>query len=219
MNVGTLMLLMVVFCSAAGANGQEPPVPDTLAVDTAAVDVEILSADTTVADSVPPLPTDTVRYVPSGALDRFLAPTDTVNLEAHLSQNPTTALFKSMVVPGWGQFGNGDIFKGVVFLGLDAWMVGSAIHYGLQASDFKDKFEAATTVSERNEWYSPYEDRRSERNKFTWFAVIVSFVAMFDAYVDAHFSGFPDAGAGEGITFDAGPDSTGGVAASITVPF
>jgi hypothetical protein len=124
-----------------------------------------------------------------------------------------------MAIPGWGQVGNGDYVKAIIFFGLDAWMVGSAIHYGLQAADFKEKFEAAQTVEERNAWHSLYDDRRGERNKFTWFAVIISFISMFDAYVDAHFSGFPDADREQRIGFDIRPDEGGGVAASVTVPF
>ena len=213
----TLALALVLLCTHP-LFAQNPPAPP----DTAVVDTTTLTAD-----AIPPAPAedtvvtrrDTVRYQPTNVLDLYVAPTDTVDLEAHLSQNPTVALFKSMVVPGWGQVGNGDYLKAIIFFGLDAWMVGSAIHYGLQASDFKDKFESAETVAERNEWYQLYDDRRSERNKFTWFAVIVSFISMFDAYVDAHFSGFPDADRDRPVGFDIGPDARGGVAASISVPF
>ena len=42
------------------------------------------------------------------------------------------------------------------------------------------------SISDRNEYYDLYQDRKDERNKFTWFAVITAFVSMFDAYVDAH---------------------------------
>jgi hypothetical protein len=162
---------------------------------------------------------DTVRYQRAAELDQFTQASDTVDLESHLYQNPTAALFKSALVPGWGQFGNRRYLKGIVFLGLDAWMVVSAIHYGRQASDFYDKFENAETVSARNDYYDLYSDRRDNRNKFTWFAVIISFVSMFDAYVDAHLSGFPDRERGQDFSVDVMPDEHGGVKASITVPF
>ncbi len=215
--VGRALALSLLILFAIPLHAQEPPAPpDTTAVDSAAVP-DTLGQGVT-QDTVE-TPRDTVRYQPSDELLRYIAPTDTVNLEAHLSQNPTLALFKSMVVPGWGQAGNGDYLKAIIFLGLDAWMVGAAIHYGRQASDFKKEFNAAVTADDRNAWYALYDDRRSERNKFTWFAVIVSFVSMFDAYVDAHFSGFPDADREPRLGFDIGPGNGGGVAASITVPF
>jgi hypothetical protein len=162
---------------------------------------------------------DTVTYERAAELERFTPVGDTVDLEGHLSQNPTVALFKSALIPGWGQFGNGRYIKGLLFLGLDAWMVVSAIHYGRQAADYWDEYQNATTIENRNEFYDLYDDRRDNRNKFTWFAVIVSFVSMFDAYVDAHLSGFPDKGNSDRFSLDVVPDSRGGVKASVSVPF
>lgn len=208
--------LLVLLLGASIIRAQDVPPIDTNQVDTTVIDTAGTATDTTEALLQP---ADTVRYRRVEELNRYLPPTDTVDLESHLSQNPTTALFKSALIPGWGQLGNGSYIKAILFFGLDAWMVASAVHYGLEAQDFRDKYEMALTVSERNEWYELYDDRRGQRNKFTWFAAIVSFVAMFDAYVDAHFSGFPDLDRERDISFDVGPDTRGGVKALMTVPF
>lgn len=142
--------------------------------------------DTTVA-------VDTTLYRPGHALDEYLPVTDTINLEKRLSANPTVALFKSMLIPGWGQLDNGSPVRAIIYAGLDAWFIGAAIHYKKQAADFRDLFNQSTEIEQRNDYYALFNDRRDERNKYTWFAVIVTFVAMFDAYVDAHLSGFPEA--------------------------
>ncbi|MEW6411992.1 MAG: DUF5683 domain-containing protein [Candidatus Zixiibacteriota bacterium] len=134
---------------------------------------------------------DTLIFNDLGQLGHANPVTSPVNFEKKLTQNPTVGLFKSMVVPGWGQLGNRRYFKAILFAGLDGWFIGSAIHYGQQASDFRDKYEAAEDRDLRNDYYDLYSDRKDERNKFTWFAVIVTFISMFDAYADAHLSGYP----------------------------
>ncbi|MDF1546122.1 MAG: hypothetical protein P1R58_13595, partial [bacterium] len=65
------------------------------------------------------------------------------------------------------------------------------LHYKKQAADFLERYEQSDVLTQRNELYDLFNDRRDERNKYTWFAIITTFVAMFDAYVDAHLSGFP----------------------------
>ncbi|MEK7775591.1 MAG: DUF5683 domain-containing protein [Candidatus Zixiibacteriota bacterium] len=161
---------------------------------------------------------DTVLYNPGTRLSNIAAVNVPVDFETRRLQNPTTALFKSMAIPGWGQLGNKRITKAVIFAGLQGWFVGSALHYGGQASDYRAKYESATDILARNEWYDLYSDRRDERNKFTWFAVLLTFVGMFDAYVDAHLSAYPSAKkqqeAGFGIS--APPDGTTGLTVSWT---
>jgi len=174
------------------------------------------------SDSLPAdtsITVDTVLYEPGDLLAAYSPVTNPVNLEKHLYQNPTVALFKSMLVPGLGQIGNRRYFKAAIFFGLDAWFVGSAIHYGRQAANFRSKYESDTTTTGRNAWYSLYDDRRDQRNKFTWFAVIVTFVSMFDAYVDAHLSGFPVADQHSAMSFEVQPYRERGIAASLALSF
>ncbi|HPC12215.1 MAG TPA: DUF5683 domain-containing protein [candidate division Zixibacteria bacterium] len=207
-----------------------PLLPILLCALTLAVPIGAWSDDAP-ADSVaapsdtvaPAPPRDTVRYLRTSDLDRFLPSTDSVDLERRLSQNPMVALFKSMLVPGWGQFGNGAYVKAILFFGLDAWLVSSAIDHGRKASDYFDSYQSAADVTDRNLWYDRYDDERSRRNKYTWFAVIVSFVSMFDAYVDAHFSGFPDADRARrsepGLSLNLEPAPEGGVTATLSLTF
>lgn len=163
---------------------------------------------------------DTILYTPPVDLTEAEAVTDPVNYENDLRQQPTIALFKSMVIPGWGQAGNGKYVKAVIFLGLQTWFVASAIHYGQDAADFRSKWEAAQTVEERNKWYGLYDDRRDNRNKFTWFAGINAFVAMFDAYVDAHLSGSPEAHHDDNkLSVDFAPEGFDGARVTLSMNF
>lgn len=162
---------------------------------------------------------DTVLYDGSGLLEHASPVTSEINFEKRLHQNPTVGLFKSLVVPGWGQIGNRRYMKAIVFAGLDAWFIGAAIHYGDQAADFRLRFESSEDLVLRRELYELYLDRKDERNKFTWFAVIITFVSMFDAYVDAHLSGYPGKADDSGLSLDISPTRDGGFLASISMEF
>lgn len=165
---------------------------------------------------------DTVLFQSENLLSNISPVTNPLNLEEKLTQNPTGALFKSMVIPGWGQLGNKRYLKAGFFFAMDSWMILSAIHYGRQTSDFREKFESITDPASndlKNEYYALYLDRKDERNKFTWFAVIVSFFSMFDAYVDAHLSGHPKKENVERINFGVVPLEENGAKLFLTFNF
>ncbi|HUV30612.1 MAG TPA: DUF5683 domain-containing protein [Acidobacteriota bacterium] len=176
-----------------------------------------LHADTT--DVTAPALSDTVIFQPVRDTSRAVQVANPSDFEKHLTQNPTAALFKSMLVPGLGQIGNRRWVKAAVIIGLETWFIGSAVHYGRQAADFRDQWENATGLQTRRILYDLYEDRRDERNKFTWFAGVTIFVSMFDAYVDAHLSGSPGDRRNDQVDWDVAPDGRGGVRALVTYPF
>ena len=99
------------------------------------------------------------------------------------------------------------------------WMIGAAIHYGRQASDFKSQFDATSDIDARRDLYGLYLDRKDERNKYTWFAVIVSFLSMFDAYVDAHLSGHPAEKHNLDLSLDVVPADDGTLLVSLSLEF
>jgi len=166
---------------------------------------------------------DTIVFVPSPEKLTSARVTNPVDFEQRLSQNPTTALFKSMLVPGLGQIGNRRYVKAGVFIALEVWFVGAIVHYGRQASDYRDQYDALPADSSfrdlRDEYYRLYDDRRDERNKYTWFAAITVFVSMFDAFVDAHLSGSPESHHDDTFDIDVRPDGQGGANLALTFRF
>ena len=177
------------------------------------------AADSTYVDTN--LTTDTVIYKPVGFESSALAVSDSIDYEKRLVQNPTKALLKSMLVPGLGQFGNRKYFKAAVVAGLQAWLISSAIDHGKEASEFKNKFEMSLDTPERLILYDNFLESKDQRNKFTWFAVIVTFVSMFDAFADAHLSGFPKDNklAEDKLSFKISPLYENGLYASVAVSF
>ncbi len=199
-----LTLFTVVFLAGVARADETPPVaPDS---------TQEPPADSLAIDSIPEKPSpviDTVLYRGNQELEPYLPVTSEENLELRLVQNPTVAMFKSMAIPGWGQYGNGRRIKAAVYLGLDVWMIASALHYRKKAGDLRDLYDNAENLRLRNDYHAMYKNRKDQRNQFTWYAVIVTFVAMFDAYVDAHLSGFPVAEAeGLSLRLEPGEDAT-----------
>ena len=174
-------------------------------------------ADTTDIDAKPQV--DTLLFRPLPDSSPAVQVRNQINFEKHLTQNPTVALFKSMFVPGLGQVGNRRYVKAIVIAGLETWFIGSAIHYGRQASGFRDQWNEASDAASRNVYYGLYEDRRDERNKFSWFAGITIFVSMFDAYVDAHLSGSPSRERNSRVEWGIVPQENGGVRALLSCRF
>lgn len=107
------------------------------------------------------------------------------------TQNPTTALFKSMFVPGWGQLGNKKYIKAGIIIALETSLIATLVHYADKTSDAKKLFDAATDELEKNRLFGEYKDAKDERNRFSWYTATVVFLSMFDAFVDAHLAGFP----------------------------
>ncbi|RKX26351.1 MAG: hypothetical protein DRP45_03735 [Candidatus Zixiibacteriota bacterium] len=176
--------------------------------------------DQPLADSITTRTTiDTLLFVPLRDLSATMQVTSPVDLERHLRQNPTVALFKSMFVPGLGQIGNRRYVKAALIIGLEAWLIGTAVDRAQDTPDARDAYLSAASVSERNGLFFEYDERRKSRNKYIWFAGLTVFVSMFDAYVDAHLSGSPADKRNEKLAFDIGPNESGGMSATLAFKF
>lgn len=206
-----LCLICVLLAGAVHAQTDPPPpAPDSL------IPQDSLTAVDSSAARISP---DTIMFIPNLDGEHEGRVTDTVNYEKRLTQRPMVALFKSMAIPGWGQLGNKRYVKAAIFAGFQTWFVYSAVKFGGEASDARDAWSSETSLVERNRLYDIYEDKRGQRNKFTWFAVICSFISMFDAYVDAHLSGSPEHLTGDRVTFEFVPDQDGGAQAVLSLNF
>lgn len=187
----------------------------------------VLSALTVRADTTdteiltPPTEKDSVLFLPSPDQLASVPVIDSVNLEKRLYQSPTIALFKSMLVPGWGQLGNHKYIKALFFIGLESWFIGSVIHYSRDASHWLDLYESTDNIDQKRVYYGLYQVERDDRNKFTWFTAITIFVSMFDAYIDAHLSGSPfdERNRNQDFNFEVYPDEKNGARAVLSFTF
>ena len=97
--------------------------------------------------------------------------------------DPTITLFKSMLVPGWGQITNKAYVKAAIAIGLETWFITGAIVNGSKMNQALDDFHADPNNLQH---YYDYEFYQGNRSDYLWLLGITVFVSMFDAYVDAH---------------------------------
>lgn len=133
------------------------------------------------SDSLVPVYTDTTGLVissPTVQAQPMAPPVDESQWP-----DPTVTMFKSMLVPGWGQITNKSYIKAALAIGLEAWFISGAIVNGSRMNQALDDFHADPT--DLNHFYD-YQYYQGMRSDFLWALGITIFVSMFDAYVDAH---------------------------------
>ena len=106
---------------------------------------------------------------------------DTTRPSGSIVRPPMKAMLRSAVVPGWGQWWNGQKLKAVVVFGAEAALVGNAVYAHTMAGKSEDDDETLY-----------WEDVRSQS---LWWAAGVYLLGLLDAFVDATL-----------YDFDTGPD-------------
>jgi hypothetical protein len=127
--------------------------------------------------------------------------------------NPTLVLFRSALVPGWGQFYNKRFIKGTLIYSGESYLIINIIRDWREANRykahfqrigdpiFKDQHKFPLTPLKLNKQptdysayraseFSKYQHARDRRNIKMWLLVATVFYSMFDAYVDAQLSDF-----------------------------
>ncbi len=94
-------------------------------------------------------------------------------------RNPSTALLRSAIMPGWGQFYNDEPLKGVIFgtveLGLLSWLITEHI---------------ASEEARNNDDEQAYLLHSQRRLDLIWYTSAAWLFGMLDAYVDAYLFSF-----------------------------
>ena len=136
--------------------------------------------------------------------------------------DPTGALWRSAVLPGWGQAYNGQLYKTPIVVGLVGGLAGLAIHSNSQFHTFNEAYLYAVYLDEDphpfpefEESYNMYpgvsastlrseRDRyRRSRNLFVIGALLAYGLNVLDAYVNGHLIGFD---VGEDLAFGVIPN-------------
>lgn len=111
-------------------------------------------------------------------------------------RSPMGALLRSVAVPGWGQYYNHKYLKSAIVFGAESFFLIKSAQWWKKAEDQYKLVQQ--TESGRD--FSIYINYRDRRNDYLWLTGLSVFLSMFDAYVDAHLSGFD---------FDLTPDFAG----------
>ena len=103
---------------------------------------------------------------------------DTLVKESPQQKSPGGAVLRSLLVPGWGQFYNGQKIKAAIVCAGEVALIGTAVYWDRQASNAPDDQTGFV--------YRDY------RNQALWFLAGTIVLSMLDAYVDAQLADFDE---------------------------
>ncbi len=93
-------------------------------------------------------------------------------------KNPNGAVLRSLLVPGWGQYYNGQKWKAALVAAAELGEIGTAIYWNRESKRVND-----------DRYKLIYEDYR---NAAYWFLAGTIILSMLDAYVDAQLYDFDE---------------------------
>jgi hypothetical protein len=129
-------------------------------------------------------------------LPRHSATADTT-VTGHLrTKSAGTALMLSAILPGAGQFYNESYWKVPVVLGFGGYFVVQWLRNNSLYKDYRSQYSASISQVTGGDPYllSLREFYKDQRDSFTWYFLILYFVNLADAYVDASLFGFDVSG-------------------------
>ncbi|MBI5554706.1 MAG: hypothetical protein HY920_02485 [Elusimicrobia bacterium] len=97
------------------------------------------------------------------------------------TKSPMTAAFRSLMLPGWGQFFNEQPTKGLIFAGAELVAVGTAFMMSSKANSTYSDYETKRTSS----LYDDYSSQIDTANMFVYLAAAIWAGNVFDAYLSA----------------------------------
>ena len=90
--------------------------------------------------------------------------------------SPTSAMIRSIIFPGWGQWYNGIKWKAALVFATELGIIGAAVYWNNRAKNEQDELNRAIYADYRNQSY--------------WYLGAAILISMGDAYIDAHLAGF-----------------------------
>jgi TolB-like protein len=128
-----------------------------------------------------------------------------------VTRSRSDGMFRSLLVPGWGQFYNNEDAKGYVFLGTTAALIGVGVFQRMQYSNTHDEYMSATSRKDADRLY---DQRNSEYNTSNLFFLIAGGVWAVNV-VEAYLSG--TSASDVEIPKEEKPDSTAGIQPVISI--
>ncbi len=116
------------------------------------------------------------------------------------TKSPMGAVWRSAILPGWGQFYNESYWKVPIVLGISGFLVYGMISEHQNFIDYSDQYDASITddlpsgdllLKRYREFY------RDNRDTYGWWLLVTYLLQLADAYVDAAL-----------FAFDVSPESS-----------
>ncbi|HRY84557.1 MAG TPA: DUF5683 domain-containing protein, partial [Candidatus Cloacimonadota bacterium] len=96
------------------------------------------------------------------------------------------AVAYSALLPGGGQIYNQQYIKAGVVIGIQGFLIGSAIYHDGKRDDYKALAESSIDPLEAQQYLYLSKDYRNKLRSDYWWMGITAALSMIDAYVDAH---------------------------------
>lgn len=93
------------------------------------------------------------------------------------------ALFRSLLVPGWGQIYNNQDAKGYVFTGVTLGLIGAGVFQRMQSNNTHDEYMKATSKDKATELYDKMSNQYEQSNLLFMIAGGVWTVNVVDAFI------------------------------------
>ena len=90
---------------------------------------------------------------------------------------PSTAMYHSLCIPGWGQVNNGKKKKAVLFFAAELTFIGGYLYNNYRVRHHQ-----------MSDW--DRDNLRTDRNSFIIYWMVAKVLGIVDAYVDAQFAQF-----------------------------
>jgi hypothetical protein len=145
-----------------------------------AVDVNVVEDEVKKAEELALSPEEGLGYYDTQALAELAL--------ARARRSPTGAMWRSLVLPGWGQIYNRQYLKAPIIIAAEAASLSLAVDNYLTTRRLRREADAQTNPRKRIDILDRRETFIVETEFWGW--LFVGFIAysMMDAYVDAHLA-------------------------------
>ncbi len=103
-----------------------------------------------------------------------------------MKKNPTSAMLRSAILPGWGQYYNESYLKIPVIWGTSAIFISSWVLNNTEFNKYDDLYQTSKDYSD----FQSREFYRDQRDMYALFMGLTYLLNIVDAYVDAHLFDF-----------------------------
>jgi len=106
-----------------------------------------------------------------------------------VKKNPTKAIVYSLF-PGGGQIYNESYIKAGAVIGIQSFLIASAVHNNSKVQDWKDKINAETDPFLLESYKNSQKNYREKHTRDFWLMGFTLAFSTLDAYIDANLSNF-----------------------------
>lgn len=107
-----------------------------------------------------------------------------------MTKSPTGAIYRSIALPGWGQWYVERYWKAPLFFGATAFTITNVIVQHNRFTTRQREFDTTTNQFAKSILLQQKENSRNQRDLFAFFTLLIYGVTAIDAYTDAHLFDF-----------------------------